>query len=55
MSDRVISSLPWRVTPVVWAGSAIVGALAAGAVVLWTHYGSAVFFEMIMAGLAFCF
>src|SRR5262249_51453120 len=55
MSDRVISSLPWRAPPAVWAGAAIVGALAAGAVLLWAHYGSAVFFEMIMAGLAFCF
>ena len=55
MSDRVISSLAWRVPAAVWAGAAIVGALAAGAVVLWAHYGSAVFFEMIMAGLAFCF
>jgi hypothetical protein len=55
MPDRVISSLPWRVPPAAWAGAAIVGALAAGAVLLWAHYGSAVFFEMIMAGLAFCF
>jgi hypothetical protein len=55
MPDRVISSLPWHVPPAVWAGAAIVGALAAGAVVLWAHYGSAVFFEMIMAGLALCF
>jgi hypothetical protein len=55
MPDRVISSMPSRVSPAVWAGAAIVGALAAGAVLLWAHYGSAVFFEMIMAGLAFCF
>jgi hypothetical protein len=55
MPDRAISSLPWRVPPAVWAGAAIVGALAAGTVLLWAHYGSAVFFEMIMAGLALCF
>jgi hypothetical protein len=55
MPDRAISSLPWRVPPAAWAGAAIVGALATGAVVLWAHYGSTVFFEMIMAGLAFCF
>jgi multidrug transporter EmrE-like cation transporter len=55
MPDRVISSMPSHVRPAVWAGAGIVGALAAGAVLLWTHYGSAVFFEMIMAGLAFCF
>ena len=55
MPDRAISSMPWRVPPAVWAGAAIAGALAAGAVLLWAHYGSAVFFEMIVAGLAFCF
>jgi hypothetical protein len=55
MPDRVISSLPSRVPAAVWAGAGIVGALAAGTVFLWTYYGSAVFFEMIVAGLAFCF
>jgi hypothetical protein len=55
MPDRVISSMPSRVPPAVWAGAAVVGALAAGTVLLWAHYGSAVFFEMIVAGLAFCF
>jgi hypothetical protein len=55
MPDRVISSMPPRVRPAVWAGAGIVGALAAGTVVLWAHYGNAVFFEMIKAGLAFCF
>jgi hypothetical protein len=55
MPDRAISSLPSRVWPAVWAGSGIVGALAAGTGLLWAHYGSAVFFETIMAGLAFCF
>jgi len=55
MPDRVISSMPWRVRPATWAGAAIIGALAAGTAALWAHYGSTVFFEMIMAGLAFCF
>jgi hypothetical protein len=54
MPDRIISSMPSRI-PLVWAGAGIVGALAAGTVLLWSHYGSAVFFEMITAGLAFCF
>ena len=30
------------------------GALAAGAVALWVHYGTAVFFEMIKSGIAAC-
>jgi hypothetical protein len=39
----------------VWAG-AVIGALtAAAAALLWVQYGSAVFFEMIAAGIASCF
>jgi hypothetical protein len=53
--DSVIPSMPSRVRPAIWAGAGIVGALAAAAILLWAHYGSAVFFEMIMAGVAFCF
>ena len=33
----------------------IVGVLIAGTVALWAHYGSAVFFETIRAGLVACF
>jgi hypothetical protein len=29
--------------------------LLAGTVALWAHYGTAVFYEMILAGLAICF
>jgi hypothetical protein len=53
--DSVIPSMPLRVRPAVWASAAIVGVLAAATTLLWAHYGSAVFFEMIMAGLASCF
>ena len=31
------------------------GLLLAGTVALWAHYGTAVFYEMIVAGLAACF
>jgi hypothetical protein len=55
MPDRVIPSLPSRVPAAVWAGAGLVGALAAGTALLWAHYGNAVFFEMIRAGVAFCF
>jgi hypothetical protein len=37
------------------AAAAAVGALLAGTVALWAHYGNAVFYEMILAGIAFCF
>jgi hypothetical protein len=31
------------------------GLLVAGTVALWAHYGTAVFYEMIVAGLVACF
>jgi hypothetical protein len=34
---------------------AAVGLVLAGTVTLWAHYGTAVFYEMIVAGLAACF
>ena len=38
------------------AGSVVlVAAILLGAVVLWVHYGTAVFFEMITSGIAACF
>ena len=38
------------------AGSVVlVTALLLGASVLWIHYGTAVFFEMITSGIAACF
>jgi hypothetical protein len=40
---------------IVW-GAAGLGALALlGAAALWFHYGTAVFFEMIAAGISACF
>ena len=40
---------------IVW-GAATVGVLAVvAAAMLWLHYGTAVFFEMIAAGIAACF
>jgi hypothetical protein len=38
------------------AGSTVlVAAILLGALVLWIHYGTAVFFEMITSGIAACF
>jgi hypothetical protein len=34
--------------------AAVVAVLLAGTAVLWAHYGTAVFYEMIVAGLAAC-
>ena len=35
--------------------AAVIGIMLAGTVALWAHYGTAVFYEMIVAGLAACF
>ena len=46
--DRVASIIVWS--------AAGFGALAVlGAAALWFHYGTAVFFEMIPAGISTCF
>jgi hypothetical protein len=47
--------MPPQVRPAVWVGAGVVGALVAGTALLWAHYGSAVFFETVLAGLSFCF
>ena len=40
---------------IVWSAAGL-GALAVlGALALWSHYGTAVFFEMIAAGISACF
>ncbi|MGH6707734.1 MAG: hypothetical protein ACREEK_02080 [Bradyrhizobium sp.] len=45
---RVVSAIVW--------GAAGLGALAVcGASALWFHYGTALFFEMIAAGISACF
>jgi len=45
---RVASMIAW--------GAAGLGALVVlGAAALWFHYGAAVFFEMIAAGISACF
>ena len=53
--DTAVSTLPPRPRPAIWVGAGVAGALATGTILLWAHYGSAVFFEMIMAGIAVCF
>jgi len=35
--------------------SVVAGVLIAATLVLWAHYGTAVFFEVIAAGIAACF
>jgi hypothetical protein len=40
---------------IVTAAAALGSAILAGALVLWFHYGTAVFFEMIASGISACF
>ncbi|QAU42178.1 hypothetical protein [Bradyrhizobium guangdongense] len=37
------------------AGASVGGLVVIGALVLWFHYGTQVFFEMIRTGFAACF
>jgi hypothetical protein len=47
---------PSRLARAVVVGGAAIGVvLLLAAAVLWLHYGSAVFFEMIASGFAACF
>ena len=40
---------------IVWGAAGLGGFILLGAVALWFHYGTAVFFEMIAAGISACF
>ncbi|HUN96676.1 MAG TPA: hypothetical protein VMU69_10615 [Bradyrhizobium sp.] len=45
-----------KVAAAIVAGLTGIGAVAlVGALVLWFHYGTAVFFEMIAVGVSACF
>ena len=39
----------------VWSAAVLVALAVAAAAALWIYYGTAVFFEMIAAGIAACF
>ena len=38
----------------VWGGGGLGVAILLGALALWFHYGTAVFFEMIASGISAC-
>jgi hypothetical protein len=40
---------------IVWSAAGLGGVIVLAAVALWVHYGTAVFFEMVSAGIAACF
>ena len=55
--QEMSSIVPGRkLAAVIVIGSAALGAVVlTGALMLWFHYGTAVFFEMIASGIAACF
>ena len=59
MVHRCPSSQPidpaLRSRPVTLALAAFIGVLLAATIALWAHYGTAVFYEIITAGIAACF
>ena len=40
---------------IVWSAAGLGAVVLLGALALWFHYGSTVFFEMIAAGISACF
>lgn len=46
---------PSRGGPVAWLLAAVGALLVAATLGLWAYYGTAVFFEVLSAGLAACF
>jgi hypothetical protein len=55
MPEVVADSARFTPRPVTLALALIVGALIAATLALWAHYGTAVFYEIIAAGIAACF
>jgi|SRR5204863_1313916 hypothetical protein len=53
MPETVSAATPQLSRPLVLIAAAV-GILLAATVLLWAHYGTAVFYEMIVAGLAAC-
>jgi hypothetical protein len=43
-----------RLSTALGFAGAVAGLLVAATMVLWAHYGTAVFYEMIVAGIAAC-
>jgi hypothetical protein len=54
MPDGMAVSTPRFSRPLALV-TAVVVLLLAGTVALWAHYGTAVFYETILAGIAACF
>ena len=54
MPDAAIHAPRFATRPFLLVG-AVSGVLIAATMMLWAHYGTAVFFEIIASGIAACF
>jgi hypothetical protein len=54
MPESASRSLPAAQRPLLLVAAGL-GILVAATLALWAHYGTAVFYEMIVAGLTACF
>ena len=55
MAKTAPGTIPVSTRPLVIAAAVFFGALAAAAGVLWAWFGTKLFFDMIAAGIAYCF
>ncbi len=55
MSDTLPTAASRRMSWPLAAAGLVFGALVAAACALWFYYGTAVFFEILRAGIAACF
>jgi hypothetical protein len=53
MPETASAATPVLARPLIIIAAAV-GVVLAGTVALWAHYGTAVFYEMIVAGIAAC-
>ena len=53
MPETISATTPLLSRPLMLIAAAL-GIVLAGTVALWAHYGTAVFYEMIVAGIAAC-
>jgi hypothetical protein len=51
-SGGIGSAIAWAIT---WTMAGLGSIVLLGALALWFHYGSAVFFEMVASGVSACF
>ena len=55
MSDNATNADVSQHRAAIFVVSAVGGVILAGTIALWAHYGTAIFFETIRAGLVACF